>query len=135
MALKIQNFAITVIFATGYFLYLKLYALGISTSWNTGPFLNVAVIPSILGFIASALIRAWSLVRLGWVVLIPILSFVAFVATTNQLGDPAKPGIEYYILWAEVATFGSGALLQIGITALWARFNAGKVNNAKNSNA
>lgn len=114
---------VSIIFAIGYLLYLMFYAANVATSWDQGPFLNMTAIPFIWGFTASFFLHTWSLARLGWVLLIPVLSFVAFLLTDHGAGDPAYPGIEYFFFWAKTAAFGCGALVQIGIAALWKNFN------------
>jgi len=107
----IHNLVVLFTSLVAYYFFVENYSEIIPPDYQWYPFLAVFTFPFIFGALACYLFRGFSVLRAILVALIPI---VVFSPALTSVGDPAKPGLEYYIYMVFIVNFCVGAFSEIG---------------------
>lgn len=101
-----------IVILIAYYIYMRVYALQLPEDWRG--LANAVAVPLTLGFLSYLIFSGDILVRIGFVTLIPLLSLLSIMME----GDPAKPGLQYWLIVGIASGFCTGAFAAAGIQAL-----------------
>lgn len=107
----------------GYYLFITSYAGAIAEKYPFGGEFNLLIMPFALGFIACYLFSGFSMKRVSLVALVPIISLIPKM---TEGGDPAKPGLEYFVYLIIIVSFCVGAFSEIGVGYLYRSIKHGR---------
>lgn len=107
----------------GYYLFIANYAIAIAEKYPFGGEFNLLIMPFVLGFVACYMFSGFSIKRVSLVALVPIISLIPKM---TEGGDPAKPGLEYFVYLVIIVSFCVGAFSEIGVGYLYRLIKQGR---------